>query len=86
MCRSPTAISHVSCVVPDRVEDLRQAVRSLTDIARVLKQRRAQAGAVELDSVEVKVQMSEDKDVTQIENLIPKEVHVYIYMYTQFFE
>ena len=57
------------------MEDLRQAVTSLTDIARVLKQRRAQAGAVELDSVEVKVQMSEDKDATQIENLVPKEVH-----------
>ena len=54
--------------------ELRQAVVSLTDIARVLRRRRTEQGAVELDSVEVKVQMSEDKDTTKIENLIPKQV------------
>ena len=56
------------------MEDLHEAVRSLTDIARVLRHRRAQGGAVELDSAEVKVEMSKDKDTTQIENLIPKQV------------
>ena len=54
--------------------ELRQAVVSLTDISRVLRRRRTEKGAVELDSVEVKVQMSEDKDTTEIENLIPKQV------------
>ena len=58
-----------------RVETLREAVRSLGDIAQVLKHRRAQDGAVELDSVEVKVQINEEnQDTTQIENLIPKQV------------
>lgn len=57
-----------------RVADLRQAVVSLTDIARVLRHRRTEQGAVELDSVEVKVQMNKDKDTTEIENLIPKQV------------
>ena len=65
---------------PCRVEELRSAVRSLTDVARVLRHRRAQGGAIELDSIEVKVQMSEDKDATKIENLIPKQVYN-IYMY-----
>ena len=66
---------------PCRVEELRSAVRSLTDVARVLKHRRAQGGAIELDSVEVKVQMSEDKDATKIENLIPKQVYTCTCMY-----
>ena len=62
-----------------RVEELRSAVRGLTNIARVLRHRRAQGGAIELDSIEVKVQMSEDKDATKIENLIPKQVYACTY-------
>ena len=56
------------------VEDLRQAILSLSSIARSFKERRTQAGAVDLDSVEVKVQISEEKDTKKIENLIPKQV------------
>ena len=58
-------------VIPFSVEDLRQAILSLSSIARSFKERRTQAGAVDLDSVEVKVQISDTK---KIENLIPKQV------------
>ena len=56
------------------VEDLRQAIFSLSAIAQSFKECRTQAGAVDLDSVEVKVQISEEKDTKKIENLIPKQV------------
>ena len=56
------------------MEDLRQAILSLSAIAQSFKERRTQAGAVDLDSVEVKVQISEEKDTKKIENLIPKQV------------
>ena len=61
-------------VIPCSVEDLRQAILSLSSIARSFKECRTQAGAVDLDSVEVKVQISEEKDTKKIENLIPKQV------------
>ena len=61
-------------VIPCSVEDLRQAILSLSAIAQSFKERRTQAGAVDLDSVEVKVQISEEKDTKKIENLIPKQV------------
>ena len=70
------------------MEDLHQAIVSLTDIARTLKRRRTLAGAVELDSVEVKVQLNEEKGAIKIENLVPKQVrthvqciYMYVYMY-----
>ena len=34
------------------------------------------SGAVELESVEVKVQISNETDVTKIEKLIPKQVSI----------
>ncbi|XP_064382954.1 DIS3-like exonuclease 1 [Halichondria panicea] len=55
-----------------RVEELRSAIGSLVTISRVLRHRRAMEGALELESVEVKVQISES-DSTNIEDLIPKQ-------------
>ena len=57
-----------------RLEGLRGAVKSLSEIAHCLKQRRSEKGAVYLDSFEVKVVMGEEKGTANIEDLIPKQV------------
>lgn len=54
----------------NRLQELRDAIDLLMDVARGLKSRRVQGGALELESVEVQVQLSETKS---IENLNPKE-------------
>ncbi|XP_052794965.1 DIS3-like exonuclease 1 [Mya arenaria] len=59
----------------DKVQELRETVDRLMQVARGLKSRRVKGGALELESVEVQVQLSETKS---IENLNPKqhlEVH-----------
>ena len=57
------------------VVELRGAVLCLSEVAQSLRRRRKEAGAVELDSIEVRVQMSgEDKDHRNIESLVPKQV------------
>ncbi|XP_048763599.2 DIS3-like exonuclease 1 [Ostrea edulis] len=54
----------------NRVDELRSAVVLLMKIARRLKARRVCGGALELESVEVQVQLTETKS---IENLTPKD-------------
>lgn len=51
--------------------ELKEAIDLLMLVARRLKSRRVKGGALELESVEVQVQLSETKS---IENLNPKEV------------
>ena len=62
-------------VVTAMVEELRTAVSLLVGVARSLRQRRDRQGGLELEGVEVRVQLN-DKDRTEIEDLIPKQVHV----------
>ena len=63
-----------------RVEELREAVLSLSEVAHCLKQCRAEDGAVYLDSFEVKVQMGEERDAKNIEDLVPSQVeHVSVF-------
>ncbi|KAH3795140.1 DIS3-like exonuclease 1 isoform X2 [Dreissena polymorpha] len=52
------------------IQELRGAIDQLMGIARGLKARRVKGGALELESVEVQVQLSETKS---IENLNPKQ-------------
>lgn len=59
------------CLCIDRVEELRCAVTLLMRVARCLKARRVSGGALELESVEVQVQLTETKSV---EDLNPKDV------------
>ena len=54
-----------------RIQELRTAIDELMRIARHLKSRRVRGGALELESVEVQIQLSETKS---IENLNPKDV------------
>ncbi|CAI7992116.1 DIS3-like exonuclease 1 [Geodia barretti] len=56
-----------------RLEELRGAVKTLSEIAHCLKQRRGEDGAVYLDSFEVKVVMGEEKGTANIEDLVPKQ-------------
>ena len=89
----------VSCSLEEaeiKIEELRAAIKSLVEIARVLRERRAQGGmralpltlsilntfthsilpgAVELESVEVRVQLSSpgDRVEPKIEDLVPKQ-------------
>ncbi|XP_045156829.2 DIS3-like exonuclease 1 [Mercenaria mercenaria] len=53
-----------------RLQGLREAIDELMAVARGLKARRVKSGALELESVEVQVQLSETKS---IENLNPKQ-------------
>ena len=59
-----------------RVIDLRKAIVQLMKIAQHLKARRVRGGALELESVEVQIQLSETKS---IENLNPKDVRFKVY-------
>ncbi|KAK3604725.1 hypothetical protein CHS0354_018965 [Potamilus streckersoni] len=54
----------------ERIQELRTAIGYLMAISRHLKARRVRGGALELESVEVQVQLSETKS---IEDLTPKE-------------
>lgn len=67
--RSNTHFLVLLCI--DRVEELRCAVTLLMRVARCLKARRVSGGALELESVEVQVQLTETKSV---EDLNPKDV------------
>ena len=51
---------------------MRWSVRMLTTIAREIRARRGQEGALELEGVEVQIQM--DKKDKTIEDLMPKQV------------
>nr|KAG5699567.1 hypothetical protein BaRGS_033763 [Batillaria attramentaria] len=53
-----------------RLEELRWSLRKLTKLGRSLKARRTHCGALELESVEVQIQLTETKG---IEDLTPKE-------------
>lgn len=54
-----------------RLVALRWAIYKLTEIARVLRERRDEGGALELEGIEVRVQIGEEKAV---EDLVPKQV------------
>ena len=54
-----------------RLVALRWSICQLTGIARVLRERRDEGGALELEGVEVRIQVGEEKAV---EDLIPKQV------------
>ena len=64
-------MSSIFCVNSSRYYKLKESVKSLMNFARHTKAQRTQGGAVELDSVELKVQMTKDKD---IEKLITRQV------------
>jgi DIS3-like exonuclease 1 len=55
----------------EKLEALKWAISQLTKISRVLRERRDEGGALELEGVEVRVQVGEEKAV---EDLIPKQV------------
>lgn len=69
--RSNTHFLVLLFICIDRVEELRCAVTLLMRVARCLKARRVSGGALELESVEVQVQLTETKSV---EDLNPKDV------------
>lgn len=52
-----------------KVEELRAAIKSLMNLARILRKKR---GGLELEGIEVRVEIS-DKDKTKVEDLIPKQ-------------
>ncbi|XP_071794054.1 DIS3-like exonuclease 1 [Asterias amurensis] len=56
--------------VQKRLSELRWCVDKLMDIARNLKARRVVGGAVQLEGIEVKVELSEEQE---IEDLVPKQ-------------
>jgi exoribonuclease R len=60
------------------LQELRESIDMLMAVARGLKARRVKSGALELESVEVQVQLSETKS---IENLNPKEVMIWKIMF-----
>ena len=64
-------ISNIVGNYHDRVKELCKAIVQLMKIARHLKARRVRGGALELESVEVQIQLTETKS---IENLNPKDV------------
>ncbi|XP_071112514.1 DIS3-like exonuclease 1 [Haliotis cracherodii] len=56
--------------VKERLSELKWAVCKLMEVARVLKSRRVSGGALELESVEVRVEMDDSK---KIDDLTPKD-------------
>ncbi|XP_075063694.1 DIS3-like exonuclease 1 isoform X2 [Mixophyes fleayi] len=55
---------------PVQLDRLLWAVRKLTEVAQAVRSRRDQSGALELEGVEVRVQLGEDKS---IDDLVPKQ-------------
>lgn len=56
--------------IQQRLSELTSAIRQLVDISRILRERRNNEGALELEGVEIRVQMGEKNN---IEDLIPKQ-------------
>ncbi|KAJ8417613.1 hypothetical protein AAFF_G00224560 [Aldrovandia affinis] len=58
-----------------RLADLREALRLLTHVARQLRARRDEGGALELEGVEVRAQLDADGNITALVPRQPLEVH-----------
>ncbi|XP_058486283.1 DIS3-like exonuclease 1 [Solea solea] len=58
-----------------RLVELTQALETLTHIARQLRAQRDQGGALELEGVEVRAQLDEEKNITALVPRQPLEVH-----------
>ena len=58
-----------------KLEELLWAIRKLTDIARHIRAKRYQCGALELEGVEVRIQLDEKKNIHDLIPKQPLEVH-----------
>ncbi|XP_036698648.1 DIS3-like exonuclease 1 isoform X5 [Balaenoptera musculus] len=58
-----------------KLEELLWAIRKLTDIARHVRAKRYQCGALELEGVEVRIQLDEKKNIHDLIPKQPLEVH-----------
>ncbi|XP_061036146.1 DIS3-like exonuclease 1 isoform X5 [Eubalaena glacialis] len=58
-----------------KLEELLWAIRKLTDIARHVRAKRDQCGALELEGVEVRIQLDEKKNIHDLIPKQPLEVH-----------
>nr|XP_058913690.1 DIS3-like exonuclease 1 isoform X3 [Kogia breviceps] len=58
-----------------KLEELLWAIRKLTDIARHIRAKRDQCGALELEGVEVRIQLDEKKNIHDLIPKQPLEVH-----------
>ena len=61
-----------SCI--HRMSSLKEAICHLMEVARVLKKRRFEGGALELEGVEVKLQLKQTGDSITVEEILPKQV------------
>ena len=57
-----------------RMSNLKEAICRLMEIARVLKKRRFEGGALELEGVEVKLALQRTGDNITVEEILPKQV------------
>lgn len=62
--------------VKTRMSNLKEAICSLMEVARVLKKRRFENGALELEGVEVKLILQRVGDNITVEEILPKQVGV----------
>ena len=60
--------------VRTKMSNLKEAICSLMDVARVLKKRRFEDGALELEGVEVKLILQRVGDNITVEEILPKQV------------
>ncbi len=60
--------------VRTRMSNLKEAICSLMEVARVLKKRRFEDGALELEGVEVKLILQRVGDNITVEEILPKQV------------
>ncbi|KAM9423972.1 DIS3-like exonuclease 1 isoform 1-T7 [Salvelinus alpinus] len=58
-----------------KLAQLKQALETLTHVARQLRAQRDKGGALELEGVEVRAQLDEDKNITALVPRQPLEVH-----------
>lgn len=56
------------------MSNLKEAICSLMQVARVLKKRRFEGGALELEGVEVKLTLQRTGDGITVEEILPKQV------------
>lgn len=66
-------MGHV-CSFVYRMSNLKEAICSLMQVARVLKKRRFEGGALELEGVEVKLTLQRTGDDITVEEILPKQV------------
>ncbi|XP_019862490.1 PREDICTED: DIS3-like exonuclease 1, partial [Amphimedon queenslandica] len=59
----------------EKVSELRHSIKKLVEIARVLREKRNRNGALELEGVEVKIQMTDKDNIDDIIPKKPQEIH-----------